>query len=197
MAEYGSCGKFDGSDTVKMAIKGNKFNATVHPNSETVDKLSGTFTDQRVSGALTSTVTTGGIHPTTCHSGRVTFNAKLRTAVAARRAAGPRGRLHGGPSDRESELSNRSSVSRPSASGQRSDLGFDSLSPRDCLSELGWGVKGLLCLCACGRGVCLCEGVARRVMDDRAEGGRMMVGLAPWTPCLIWVRDCRCWRSVT
>ncbi len=77
VAEYGSCGEFDGSDTVKIAIKGNKFNATVHPNSETVDKLSGTFTDQRVSGALTSTVTTGGIHPTTCHSGRVTFNAKL------------------------------------------------------------------------------------------------------------------------
>jgi hypothetical protein len=77
VAEYGSCGEFDGSDTVKIAIKGNKFNATVHPNSETVDKLSGTFTDQRVSGTLTSTVTTGGIHPTTCHSGRVTFNAKL------------------------------------------------------------------------------------------------------------------------
>lgn len=77
VAEYGSCGEFDGSDTVNIAIKGNKFNATVHPNSETVDKLSGTFTDQRVSGALTSTVTTGGIHPMTCHSGRVTFNAKL------------------------------------------------------------------------------------------------------------------------
>jgi hypothetical protein len=77
VAEYGSCGEFDGSDTVKIAIKGNKFNATVHPNSETVDKLSGSFTDQRISGALTSTVTTGGIHPTTCHSGKVTFNAKL------------------------------------------------------------------------------------------------------------------------
>jgi hypothetical protein len=77
VADYGSCGAFDGSDGVKIAIKGNKFNATVHPNSETVDKLSGTFTDHRVSGALNSTVTTGGIHPTTCHSGRVTFNAKL------------------------------------------------------------------------------------------------------------------------
>lgn len=77
VAEYGSCGKFDGSDTVKIAIKGNKFNATVHPNSESVDKLSGTFTGQRVSGALNSTVTTGGIHPMTCHSGRVTFNARL------------------------------------------------------------------------------------------------------------------------
>lgn len=77
VAKYGSCGEFDGSDAVKIAIKGNKFNATVHPNSETVDKLSGTFTNRRVSGALTSTVTTGGIHPTTCHSGRLTFNAKL------------------------------------------------------------------------------------------------------------------------
>lgn len=77
VAEYASCGEFDGSDTVKIAIKGNKFNATVHPNSESVDKLSGTFTRQRVSGALNSTVTTGGIHPMTCHSGRVTFNAKL------------------------------------------------------------------------------------------------------------------------
>ena len=44
VAEYASCGEFDGSDTVKIAIKGNKFNATVHPNSESVDKLSGTFT---------------------------------------------------------------------------------------------------------------------------------------------------------
>lgn len=77
VAEYGSCGEFDGSDVAKIPINGNKFNATVHPNSETVDKLSGTFAHQRVSGSLTSTVTTGGIHPTTCHSGKVKFNAKL------------------------------------------------------------------------------------------------------------------------
>jgi hypothetical protein len=76
-AKYGSCGEFIGTDNVKIAIKNNKFSATVHPNSETVDKLSGTFNGQKVSGSLTSTVTTGGIHPTTCHSGKVTFSAKL------------------------------------------------------------------------------------------------------------------------
>ena len=77
VAQYGSCGELEGSDKVKIAIKGNKFSATVHPNSETVDKLSGTFTGHKVSGALNSTVTTGGIHPMTCRSGKVTFGAKL------------------------------------------------------------------------------------------------------------------------
>lgn len=76
-ARYGSCGELIGADNVKIAIKDNKFGATVHPNSETVDKLSGTFKGQKVSGALTSTVTTGGIHPMTCHSGKLTFSAKL------------------------------------------------------------------------------------------------------------------------
>ncbi len=76
VASYGSCGEFIGTDKVKIAIKSNKFSATVHPNSETVDKISGSFKGQKVSGTLTSTVTTGGIHPTTCHSGKVTFSAK-------------------------------------------------------------------------------------------------------------------------
>jgi hypothetical protein len=77
VAKYGSCGEFDGTDNVKIAIKDNKFSATVHPNSETVDKLSGTFTGAKLNGSLTSTVTTGGIHTITCHSGKVTFGAKL------------------------------------------------------------------------------------------------------------------------
>ena len=77
VAGYGSCGEFIGTDKVKIAIKGNKFSATVHPNSETVDKLSGRFKGQKVTGTLQSTVTTGGIHPTTCRSGKVTFSAKL------------------------------------------------------------------------------------------------------------------------
>lgn len=77
VAQYGSCGEFDGADNVKIVIKDNKFNATVHPNSETVDRLSGTFTGQKLSGSLISTVTTGGIHPMTCHSGKVTFGARL------------------------------------------------------------------------------------------------------------------------
>lgn len=76
-AVYGSCNELLGTDKVKIAIKSNKFSATVHPNSETVDKLSGTFKGQKVSGTLTSTVTTGGIHPMTCHSGKLTFSAKL------------------------------------------------------------------------------------------------------------------------
>ena len=76
VASYGSCGEFIGTDKVKIAIKRNRFSATVHPNSETVDKISGSFKGQKVSGTLNSTVTTGGIHPTTCHSGKVTFSAK-------------------------------------------------------------------------------------------------------------------------
>jgi hypothetical protein len=75
-ASYGSCGELSGSDKVKIAIKSSKFSATVHPNSETVDKLSGKFKGTSVSGSLTSVVTTGGIHPTTCKSGKVTFSAK-------------------------------------------------------------------------------------------------------------------------
>jgi hypothetical protein len=75
-AEYGSCDEFTGADKVKIAIKGNKFSATVHPNSETVDKLSGTFKGSKLSGSLSSVVTTGGIHPQTCKSGKVTFTAK-------------------------------------------------------------------------------------------------------------------------
>ena len=76
VAKYGSCGEFDGADKVKIAVKGNKFSATVHPNSETVDKLSGKFKGTSVSGSLNSVVTTGGIHPQTCKSGKVTFTAK-------------------------------------------------------------------------------------------------------------------------
>lgn len=75
-ASYGSCGELTGTDKVKIAIKSNKFSATVHPNSETVDKLSGTFKGENISGTLSSAVTTGGIHPTTCKSGKVTFKAK-------------------------------------------------------------------------------------------------------------------------
>jgi hypothetical protein len=77
VARYGSCGEFTGADKVKIAIKSNKFSATVHPNSETVDKLSGSFKGQKVAGTLTSTVTEGGIHSTTCHSGKLSFSAKL------------------------------------------------------------------------------------------------------------------------
>jgi hypothetical protein len=77
VAKYGSCGEFTGADNVKIAIKSNKFSATVHPNSETVDKVSGSFKGQKVTGSLVSTVTEGGIHTTTCHSGKLTFSAKL------------------------------------------------------------------------------------------------------------------------
>jgi hypothetical protein len=77
IAKYGSCGEFQGVDTAHIAIKANKFSATVHPNSETVDKLSGRFKGANLSGTLDSTVTTGGIHPTTCLSGKVKFSAKL------------------------------------------------------------------------------------------------------------------------
>lgn len=76
IAKYGSCGKFIGADKVSIAIKDDKFKATVHPNSETVDKLSGTFKGQKVTGTLNSTVTTGGIHPQVCRSATVTFSAK-------------------------------------------------------------------------------------------------------------------------
>jgi hypothetical protein len=75
-ARYSSCGELIGTDKVKIAINSNKFSATVHPNSETVDKLSGTFKGSSVSGTLNSVVTTGGIHPETCKSGKVTFSAK-------------------------------------------------------------------------------------------------------------------------
>jgi hypothetical protein len=75
-ATYGSCGELINTDKVKIAIKSNKFSATVHPNSETVDKLSGNFKGQNLSGTVNSTVTTGGIHPMTCHSGKVTFSGK-------------------------------------------------------------------------------------------------------------------------
>jgi hypothetical protein len=76
-AKYGSsCGELIGTDKVKIAITNNRFSATVHPNSETVDKLGGTFKRNHVTGTLNSTVTTGGIHPMKCHSGKVTFSAK-------------------------------------------------------------------------------------------------------------------------
>ena len=74
-AVYSSCNELINTDKVKIAIRSNKFSATVHPNSETIDKLSGAFKGQKVSGAITSTVTTGGIHPMTCRSGKVTFSA--------------------------------------------------------------------------------------------------------------------------
>jgi hypothetical protein len=76
VAKYGPCGEFSGVDKVHIAIKRDKFSATVHPNSETVDKLSGSFKGKNVSGTLSSSVTTGGIHPTTCKSGKVKFSAK-------------------------------------------------------------------------------------------------------------------------
>jgi hypothetical protein len=76
VAKYGPSGEFSGVDKVHIAIKRDKFSATVHPNSETVDKLSGSFKGKNVSGTLSSSVTTGGIHPTTCKSGKVKFSAK-------------------------------------------------------------------------------------------------------------------------
>jgi phosphate-selective porin len=70
--------KVSGGKVVKVSYTAsNKFSATVHPDSETVDKLSGGFKGQRVTGTLDSTVTEGGIHTTTCHSGKLTFSAKL------------------------------------------------------------------------------------------------------------------------
>jgi hypothetical protein len=77
VARYGSCGQPMGADKVKIQIKNNKFSATVHPNSETVDKISGSFNGTKVSGTIHSTVTLGGIHPTTCKSGKLKFSAKL------------------------------------------------------------------------------------------------------------------------
>jgi hypothetical protein len=76
-ARYGSCGELTGADNPRIAIKHQKFSATVHPNSETTDRLSGTFVGTNVTGILNSSVTTGGIHPTTCKSGKVKFSAKL------------------------------------------------------------------------------------------------------------------------
>jgi hypothetical protein len=66
---------FLGEDAVHIPIKANKFSATVHPNSKTVDKLSGSFKGASLSGTLFSSTTTGGIHPTTCISGKVKFSA--------------------------------------------------------------------------------------------------------------------------
>jgi hypothetical protein len=76
-ARFGSCGELSAVDKVKIAIKGGKFSATVHPNSEAVDKLTGRFKGQAVSGTLSSVVMLGGIHPSTCRTGKVTFSAKL------------------------------------------------------------------------------------------------------------------------
>jgi hypothetical protein len=64
VARYGSCAEFTGVDNVHIAIMRNKFGATAHPNSETADKLSGSFKGKNVSGTLGSSVTTGGLHPT-------------------------------------------------------------------------------------------------------------------------------------
>lgn len=75
-AKYGSCGQFSEVDKAPMSIQGNKFRKTVRPNSEVVDKLSGTFNGKNVTGKLSSTLMTGGIHPTTCRSGSLTFSAK-------------------------------------------------------------------------------------------------------------------------
>jgi hypothetical protein len=77
VAKYGSCGEFTGVDRAQLAIRSNKFSATVHPNSATVDKLTGRFKGKNLSGTLSSKVTTGGIHPTACRSGKVKFSAKL------------------------------------------------------------------------------------------------------------------------
>ncbi|MDQ6806727.1 MAG: hypothetical protein M3065_17590 [Actinomycetota bacterium] len=76
-AKYGACGDFSGQDKVAITIKNNKFSATVHPNSETVDQVSGTFKGKAVSGTLSSTVITGGLHGSVCHSGKLKFSAKL------------------------------------------------------------------------------------------------------------------------
>ncbi len=77
IARYGSCGEFTGADKLNVAIKRSKFSVIVHPNSETSDKLNGRFNGKNLKGTLTSSVTTGGIHPTTCTSGNVRFSAKL------------------------------------------------------------------------------------------------------------------------
>jgi hypothetical protein len=76
-AKYGSCGEFTGVDKVQIAIKNNKFSATVHPNSETIDKLRGSFKRKKVSGTLSSSLMFGGIHPSTCKSGKLKFSGKL------------------------------------------------------------------------------------------------------------------------
>jgi hypothetical protein len=76
-ATYGACGDASGVDKVKIVIKKNKFSATVHPNSEVVDKLSGTFKGNKVTGTITSSLAEGGIHPKTCKTGKLKFSAKL------------------------------------------------------------------------------------------------------------------------
>jgi hypothetical protein len=75
-AKYGACGEFTGSDKVAIGIRRGAFSATVHPNSETVDKLAGSFKGEKVTGTISSTVTTGGIQTKTCKSGRVAFTAR-------------------------------------------------------------------------------------------------------------------------
>lgn len=75
--KYGSCGTFSDSDKAPIAITNNTFSATEHPNSETVDKLSGSFNGKSVSGSLSSALSLGGIHPRTCRSGRVKFSGRL------------------------------------------------------------------------------------------------------------------------
>jgi hypothetical protein len=77
IAKYGSCGEFNGVDIVHAAIIRNKFSATGHPDAEVTDKLSGSFKGKNVSGTLSSLVSTGGLHPVTCKSGKVRFSAKL------------------------------------------------------------------------------------------------------------------------
>jgi hypothetical protein len=76
-AKYGKCGTLSALDNVQIRLRHNKFNTTVRPNSETVDKVSGRFRGKNLSGTLSSSVRTGGIHPTTCRSGKLTFSARL------------------------------------------------------------------------------------------------------------------------
>jgi hypothetical protein len=76
-AKYGKCGMTSASDNVQIRLRHNRFGATAHPNAETVDKISGRFRGKNLSGTLSSTISTGGIHPITCKSGRLTFSARL------------------------------------------------------------------------------------------------------------------------
>jgi hypothetical protein len=81
-AKYGACGELSGNNKVSIKIFGTGFKSTVKPNSETKLTISGTFggskTGKTLKGKLSSVVTEGGIHPTTCSTGAVTYTAALK-----------------------------------------------------------------------------------------------------------------------
>jgi hypothetical protein len=73
-ANYGKCGAdLFGTSKVSVPIKHAKVSDNVKLNSETTMNLVGKFKGTKFSGSFTSKITTGGIHPQTCSTGKVTF----------------------------------------------------------------------------------------------------------------------------